>query len=956
MVKDTLREIKKRKLQFFAILLITALGVGFFIGIRVTGFDMRKTADLYMDEADVLDIQIMNSLGIDDAMVEEIDTIVQEQANKVYWSTVYANSSASGFDGVINLYDINAATLKDITLTEGRLPSAPNEAFVDSLLISAYKLKIGDTISIKANDVFEASELTIVGAGNSALYLNKSRGYTNMGSGEVQAYVYAQDLTLKNDVIPTIRYSLSEDKDVDDVLVKLNKHKDELTQARFDRLIQPEIDKLKDAKAEIAANKVTFNQEMIKQENQLKAAENSLAVAHTKLSDGLTALTLDIPTSGTLDERLAMVEASYTTIKTMLETSIKDLKARIAEVQLPELKVELEKELAIREGELNETSVKYSSGIASLRAGINEYNQGVKDLEAGKAALASAKVSFAEEISKAEAEVAAAYKKIENADLGSLYIYERKDAIIGYTDFYNDSERIEAIGNIFPLIFFGVSILITLSTMSQMVDESRSQLGVYKALGYSSFRASLKYVSFAFIGWLVGVLIGIFMGFYLLPNIIYNAYRIMYETPELESAIVLSYLWLPLVVSFVASVGVAYFKAMRVSKEQAANLLRPPLPKSGQRIFLERIPLVWNHLSFLYKVSLRNLFRNKVRFFMTVIGIAGCTGLLITGFGISHSINSIIDIQFEEIFIYDGMISYTNNEDLDASLYDTYIDIYSENVQIEDTPVTMFVSDDLLELNNYFKMNDINSDDFKFKEDEVIISEKLAEVHNLDINDKMSVKINKLNYEFTVSKIIKNHAGHYLIMDKDIYTTTTNDTYSQNVRFINGANLDNDTKTLIMEDDNVLNVTLLGAMETTFKEQMGNFDIIIIVVIGAAILLEVIVLANLISMNISERKKELATLKVLGFYPRELSTYILRENIIMTFISLIVGVGFGYFLHLFVTKTAEIDMVMFNRNLNLSSIIYSMIFTVIVSLVINLIMSRRADKVNMNEALKTFDA
>ncbi len=954
MVKDILREIKARKLQFLAILLITTLGVGFFIGISVTGHDMRLTADDYMESADVLDLEIINSYGIDEEMKSELNTLLNSESKDIYSSDVYA--SFKDFDGVISLYELNDSLDNDLTLVEGRLPNADKEVIIDSLLQSIHNIQINDEIVIKENDVFNSTKLKVVGIAKSSLYLNKSRGYTNLGSGSVDGFAYAKNLDKKIDSVTSLRYIFADDVKVSDKIKILEDNKESLLQNRFDRLIAPKVEELKKGEEELKAAKEEYNLEIKNQEAKLSKAEKDLEIAERQLHLGLDKLTFDIPTSGTLDERLDLVDRGFLAVKKLKEKEINDLRERLNTIENEEVKKYLSEQIDNQISELDKMEREFQSGYLQIAAGIDQFNKGKLELENGKQALADAKITAEAEFLKSEKEIAKAYKDIEDADTGDLYIFTREDSIIGYTDFYNDSERIEAIGRIFPLIFFGVAILITQSTLTQMVEESRSQLGVYKALGFTSFRASLKYVGFAFIAWFIGTSLGILFGFFIIPNIIYNAYRIMYETPDLISKVVLSYLWLPLIISFLASVGVAFYKSIRVSSDQAANLLRPALPKSGQRILLEHFPFIWNRFSFLYKVSFRNLFRNKSRFFMTVIGIAGCSGLLITGFGISNSVNSIIDIQFNEIFDYDGIITYTKPDDLDENLYDSFIDLYSDNIKVDNTSVSLYVSDDLANFSNYIKFNTAKANNNDINNYELVITEKLAEVNGLKINDPFNFTYDNKNYTLTVSEIIKNHAGHYAIIDKDIFEETTNKALSNNVRLFKGSELSSDVISEMLENDSILNVTQTKDIEKTLKEQMGNFDVIILVIVFAAFLLELIVLTNLISMNISERSKELATLKVLGFYPKELSSYILRENIILTFIALFVGSIFGIILHKFVVITAEIDMVMFNRELNTFSVIISLILTLALSLIINLIMSKRADKVNMNEALKTFDA
>ncbi len=954
MVKDILREIKARKLQFTAIFLITTLGVGFFIGIRVTGHDMRLTADAYMESSNVLDLQVMHTMAIDDEMIEDIDNVLNSKGMITNSNVVYAYSDK--FDNVISLYDYNIATKDDITLLEGRLPKAANEAIIDSLLVDLYQLEINDTLSVKSNDVFSNVELKIVGIGQSSLYLNKSRGYTTLGSGEVSGFVYALELDKKIDDNTSLRYRFLEDENVVKKKTLLEAASEEISKARKDRLVAPMLLEVEQARAELKEKEASARAEISANEAKLESAKSDLANAKIRLEAGLDELTFGIPTSGTLDERLDLVNRGFSAVKKLMEDNISDLKARIESIDNDIVKEVLQEQLDAQILELNDMVSEFNSGYAQISAGINEYNQGVSEVLSNEAKLEAAKIELDNEIKKANKEIDNALKEIEEADSGEFIIFERKDAIIGYTDFYNDSERIEAIGSVFPLIFFGVAILVTLSTITQMVEESRMQLGVYKALGYTSIYASLKYVGFAFIAWIMGMIFGGVIGFFMIPNLIYNAYRILYETPELVSNVVLSYLWIPLLISFISSVAIAFVKSIRVSSENAANLLRPALPKGGQRILLERVPFVWNRLSFLYKVSFRNLFRNKTRFLMTIIGIAGCSGLLITGFGISNSVNSVIEKQFDEIFLYDGFVVYEKNAVLEDEIFESFIDVFSGNVEINNLDTSLYVSSDLEDFSNYFAFNNKgNDEEIIVEENYTIITEKIALLNNLKVGDDISFTYNNKKYTTEVSAIVENYANHYLFMSKHLFEQLTDKEIDNNMRFFMKESADDIFASEILLDEKVLNVTLSNNMEKVFRDQMGNFDIIIYVVVVAAFLLELIVLLNLITMNMSERKKELATLKVLGFYPNELAAYILRENVILTFIALVFGVIFGIFLHRFVIITAELDMVMFYRSLDLMSIVKSLVLTVVISYLINYVMSKRANRVDMSEALKTFD-
>ncbi|NLC54330.1 MAG: FtsX-like permease family protein [Erysipelothrix sp.] len=961
MVKDILRELKARKLQFFAILLITTLGVGFFIGIRVTGHDMRLTADAYMEDANVLDIKVMHSLGVDSEMKDELDEILEQKGYRLRSTPLYAESNK--FDNVISVYEFNEATKDDLTILQGRLPVNKNEVFIDSMLFEVHDIKLFDEIKLKKNDIFNEASLEVVGIGQSSLFMNKSRGYTSLGSGDISGFVYGVGLDSKLEESTEIRYKFEADTDVKRKIKLLESKAEEISQARFDRAVAPELVKLDEAEIELEQAKIDGEKEIALQQAKIDEGRAELAGAKRQLEAGMNQLTFGftLSTTDTLGQRLDLLQQNYAAAKRLAEASIDSLRIQIDAIEDTEVgklvKVELGKQLDTQIQELDAMTSQFADGFAELEKGVAQYEQGVRELEAGQRELDEGKKTLNNEIATNRKKIADAREKIATTSTGDLYVFDRKDSIIGYKEFYDDSERIEAVGAVFPLIFFGVAVLVTLSTITRMVEESRMQLGVYKALGYTWFQASLKYVGFAAMAWGIGTFLGLIIGFYLLPNLIYNTYRILYETPPLVSRVVLKYLWIPVLVSFLSSVGVAFYKSIMVSRERGAQLLRPAMPQSGQRIFLERITPLWNRLGFLYKVSFRNLFRNKTRFLMTVIGIGGCAGLLITGFGLDHSVNSMIDLQFNEIMNYDGIIVYEPEAKIDNTLFDDYTNVFSSNITVNENDVTMYVAEDFTKFPEFFKFrNSKTKNEIEVYDDTVVISEKLALINDLKIGDSFKFKVDGISYESEVGAIIENYANHYLFMSQQAYEEISLSEVEMNMRMFKKADIPENFAETILKEEKILNVTLASGILDIFQEQMGNFSVIIYVVVIAAFLLELIVLSNLITMNISERKKELATLKVLGFYPMELAKYILRENITLTLIALILGGVFGVFLHKFVIITAELDMIMFNRQLNLFSVVISLVLTFVISVLINFIMSRKANDVDMSEALKTFDA
>lgn len=1023
MLKDILREMKDKWFQFLAIVIITMLGVGFFIGIQVTGYDMRETADLYMEESNVMDLEFRHTLGIDQEMVDEIAKELNSEVVGIYDDDSYLKNGQ--FDDVVKVIEYTESSKDDLRLIEGKLPVSKQETVVDNIMRDVYKLQVGDTLKLAKSDIFKAQEITIVGFAESSLYLNLERGQSRIGSGGVSGFIYPFELDKVEDVFSAARIRLRDDLSIEDAKNILEEKEAKLSDARFDRIIAPDILLLEEAQEEIDQNTIVADEEFADADLEIKKAEIQLTDAKQELESGLIEIIGTLPEGSlrdqlgaaqriiaekeveaedqfdTIDKGMSEAEAAINERIAETEESIRSSEATIAELE----KVIAEYESSIPEGtaidgaaqlvldtakeslENNKRDVETSKetlkslrgiidglvseeerkaaaqiamakrGLSQLETGINEYEAGLIELENSKTLLASEKEDAYQSLVDGQKEIDEAYLEIENTDHGKNYLLERKDVLIGYNEFYQDSDRIEAIGKVFPLLFFGVAVLVTLSTVSRMIDESRMQIGVYKALGYSALVSSMKFVGFTGFAWFFGSLFGVIIGFYLIPSMIYNAYRIMYQTPELVDGIVLSYAWLPILFSFLASVGVALYKSFSVAKEKTAELLRPPMPKDGQRIFLEKIGFLWKRLSFLYKVSLRNLFRNKTRFLMTIMGIGGSFGLLITGFGLQHSIYSIVDKQFDEIVQYDGMVVYDQGESIDHSLFDGSIDINSSTVRVESSDVSLFVSDDMEKLSDFITLRDRKTQKkIPVNDQTVVVSEKLAIENKLKVGDSIIFTQKEHDYEFEIGQITENYVFHYIYMPSSVYESISGLDVENNIALFKTQGDVEKLNEILYEDENVLAVSHLKDMRDTYQDMMGNFDIVIWVIVGAAFALELIVLMNLITMNLSERYKEMATLKVLGFYPRELASYLLRENIVLTLFSLVVGALFGKYLHHFVIINAEIDAIMFNRELLASSYLLGAALTLGLSIVINVVMARRANKVNMSEALKTFDA
>lgn len=945
MVKDILREIKRKLFQFFAIALITALGVGFFVGIQVTGYNMRLTGDIYTEEANILDLQMLHTLGFDEAMIEEIRDLTDVEVAGV--KNFDAFTKSEHLDDVLHIIELDSYTEKDLTLIEGRLPKDDLEIVVDHQLFLQEKVNLGDTIRVVGNDIIEDHTSVVVGFVDSSLYLNLERGQTRLGSGSLAGFAYAVGTPYKEDIMISVRI-ISDHPEETKALIK--DHEQELIDHRFGRIIAPKIVELEDAQIELDQARVDAQNEFASQWQRIVRSQNELEDKKQEVSLGIAEIA-SMSFEGSLSEQLSAAKANS---KEVLDLAIAELKTQREKALLlpPEHQAPALAQIDAGIAEVEANRVVLDGAYKKMDEAIGLISEGEVQLSNARSSYYSAKWEVDAELAANQKKIDDGYVKIDETSHGSMFIMNRSESIIGYDDFYQDSERIEGIGKVFPLIFFGVAILVTLSTVSRMVDESRMQIGVYKALGYSWIWTSMKFVGFTLLSWLLGSIVGLIIGFYLIPVLIYDAYRIMYLTPALEAGFVWSYAIVPLVLSFVSSVGVALYKSQSVSRETAALLMVPPVPKGGQRIILERVGFLWKRLSFLYKVSLRNLFRNKSRFLMTIVGIGGCCGLLLTGFGLKHSIYSIVDKQFDEIINYDGVVAFQHDWDDEGMFVDRAM-LHSDNVSVNGLDVSIYAADSVSDLSRLIHMKDYESgEDVVIGNNTVVLTQKLANYNGLSIGDEFEVLRDSKVYTFTVGEIVENYIAHYIYIDQGYYESQIEEVVDSNLVLFQYAG-DTDLLTSnLLQDDDVLSVNVLGNLKTNYLKMMGNFDIVILVIVGAAFALELIVLLNLITMNMSERSKELATLKVLGFYPKELSSYIMRENIILTVLSLGVGLIFGRYLHQFVIVSAEINMVSFNKEILWSTYALAVSLTFGMSVLINLLMARHANKVNMAEALK----
>ena len=552
----------------------------------------------------------------------------------------------------------------------------------------------------------------------------------------------------------------------------------------------------------------------------------------------------------------------------------------------------------------------------------------------------------------------------------NAYITNRTENT-GYISFIQDTERIDNIAKIFPVIFFVVAVLISLTSMTRMVEEQRVEIGTLKAMGYSSFDIASKYVIYASIASVIGGIVGIIIGVNLIPRLIYSMYEIMYTTKKLMVSYNLSFSFFGLLLSYFCIIGATIYVTVKELKNNPAVLMRPKAPKIGKRVLLERISIIWNKLSFTSKVTVRNIFRYKKRFLMTIIGIAGCTALIFSGFALKESVSSLLPSQYGNIFQYDIeaiSLNRLNDNELENLEKNNDITDYKKimtqtlTVQKNDNEVdeTYLMVFENLDIDNFIKIKNSKSNKKISINDGVIITNKLAELLDVEIGDEIEI-INSSDKKVKVkiNNICENYLYHYVYMSQDIYKYIYDEEPSFNAVLINTIYDEEDSQKKVAEEilkDNVFAQAIVTKTTANlFNDIMENLNYVVVVLIISAAILAFSVLYNLSNVNISERIRELATIKVLGFYDHEVHNYVEKESILLTIIGIFIGLILGYFLSFAIIETCELDIMVIPVDFSINCYVYSIIITIIFTIIISVFSYFNLKKINMIESLKSIE-
>ena len=532
----------------------------------------------------------------------------------------------------------------------------------------------------------------------------------------------------------------------------------------------------------------------------------------------------------------------------------------------------------------------------------------------------------------------------------------------GFYQYNQDTERIDNVAKVFPLVFFIVAVLICLTTMTRMVEEERSQIGTLKSLGYKDSAIMFKYVLYASLATILGSIIGVLIGYRILPDLCFEMYKNMYRLGDIKLSYYSSLTFQGMLIALICTLGATIYTCRKTLKESPASLLRPVAPEPGKRVLLEKIPILWNRLSFSYKVTVRNVFRYKKRFLMTIIGIAGCTGLILAGFGLKDCIVKMVPRQYEDIFTYQAKITLNDkkNENTIKEIENNkkvidLLEIEEETVTIDNKNTNQSVTLVIPKENpkGFIKLQDRKTKQQYQLTDGIIMTEKLARLLDVKENDILKFT-GTTSYSEKITHITENYLFHYIYLPKESYKGNTYNTVLIKTKKMTEQE-EKSFANELKEIKGVSSITFTSATRHVFDDTMDSFAYVSLILIISAGALAFVVLYNLSSVNISERRRELATIKVLGFYDKEVYQYINRENTILTIIGIVFGLGIGNILTMYIIKTCEIDMLMFDSTIAWQSYIYAILITVSFTILVNIILYFSLKKIDMIESLKSVE-
>lgn len=923
-----LRAVLRGLPRFLSIFAIVALGCGFLVGLFSTCPDMQDTADAYYREYRVMDLDIKGTAGLTEEDRDALLSLPGVESVQAGYSFDLVMTDPNGDDVTSRLWGFSEPVetrVNGFSLTEGRMPRNAFECVLEmpSAFLATYS--VGDVFTLLPENVPEGlipTQFTVVGLAVSPLYMSIEREKTTVGTGQIGAVFYlhaaAFDLPAYTDLVLTFSDANA-----------YNCFSDEYSERMEEKRTAAEALGETRSEARYTELQNEYAAQIARAEESLTAAEGELA---RRIAEGEQAL-------AAAQKEFSAAENAYLTRFTAMER---------------------------RYGSEDNFPESVRSSLTEAKGALEAQKDAIKEsadaLEARRTAGDAALADVREQIAQAKADADA-------LETPRWVLFTRADNA-SYNSFATNSEKIRSISKVFPVFFCLVAALVAMTSMTRMVEEERTQAGTLGALGYSKGAILRSYLGYCLCACVPGCIVGVLIGSWLFPSVIWKAYSIMFSMPSLQISFRFGYALVAFAVVCGGILLVTWFVCRASLRETPASLMRPRAPVAGKRIFLERISFFWKKLSFHRKVAARNLFRYKKRLYMTVVGVAGCTALLLTGFGLQDSIGSIVDRQFDRVQTYeltvllregavweeDPTLRAFGEDDLVSGILPVYAESLEAYTTGEKQDVTLYVPLENETFGDYLSLHTPGGDPLSLQ-DGLLLSQKAAQMLGVSAGDDLRL-LREDGGEVTVrvGGVFENYILNFACLLPEQYRELFGSEATPSSMFVKLREDTQEVRDAVAErlygSENVAYLQFSGELRETFSQMIEKLNFVVYVLIFSAAALAVIVLYNLNNINICERRRELATIKVLGFYEPEVSSYVFRESFVLTLLGDAVGLLLGILLHRFVIQTVELDMVMFGRDISVMSFLLATVLTVVFSLLVSLLSVPVIRKIDMVDSLK----
>ncbi|MDR0853488.1 MAG: FtsX-like permease family protein [Clostridiales Family XIII bacterium] len=1018
--KNVIRDLTSSPGRFIAIFIIIALGSGFFAGIGMTAPSMKWTAEKYFEREKLADMRLMSTMGITE---DDVKAIASSDGVAAVMPR-YSLTAKIKYEDTLPVFSIislpkntkasNASYLDRLTILEGRMPKAADECIIDAHA----EIPIGEKVEITGEtegaeiSILKKRKFEVVGICNSSEYISFSRGRTALGSGEIAGFIYVSEKAFDSDYFTDIAILFDESSKIspfgseyeeliEEKTDELERLTEERAVLRHDEIVQDARDELSDSQAELDEAQAELDDAKAEADSKLADALLEIEKGEAEYQSGLSDYEANLAEIENGEAQLAKGRADIEASKKQIE----EAKAQFAAIppgvppeRLPinpdELRATIEAgeaQIAAGEAQLNQSEAELTSGRAALEAAKLELDAAAEKLASGRAEYDENAAKARTEIADGQREIDDGQKKIDDglAEVETIetpeWLFFTRDDNPGYDGFKPNYERISSLATTVPPFMFLIAALVCLTTMTRLVEEQRTQVGTLKAIGLTKRSILMKYLLYSGVISLLGSVFGVIAGVLLFPGRIWHAYSQLYSMGDLQIHLVPLTTAIALIAGIAATMIATFAACYSEQKAPAAELMRPKAPRAGKRVLLERIPLLWKHLSFHSKVTTRNLFRYKKRLIMTVIGVAGCCALLLTGMGLKDSIRDIADRQYGEIVQSDVTVMVddeaTSEEiksiDKEVGKYGDYLYTSESAITVKhagkkSNAITVYLSvpKEPEKFSDFVIMPDakhlgknINLTKLPKTSDEPnvangVISKKLADTVAAKVGDVVNVKLaSGKKADIFVSGIATNYIYNYIYITPEDYEKTLG---SEPVFKIIMLKSDDTSKpavdaalTKFLETDGIDYAYSSEEMKELMNDVSKNMGAIILLIRLMAAALAIVVLYNLININITEREREIATLKVLGYKKIELFRYIFSESMILTVMGTIAGLFVGIALHSHVMNAVEIDEVAFPKTIHPLSYILAVLFTLICCLAVNIMMQPKLHRIEPVSSLKS---